>query len=122
VNSLGGFDIVATNPPGGVGNRTAEAFVAAGLKHIARGGLLALLLPTDFDSGATRRPLFHDCPLFAAKIVLTQRIVWFKRSDGKLEQPKENHAWYIWQKTPLRLRQSPRVLYGPCRPPKKAVP
>jgi hypothetical protein len=114
INSAGsGFDAIITNPPSGPGNKTAEAFITAGLHYIARGGLLALLLSTDFDSGSTRRELFQHCPRFYAKIELTKRVVWFERLDGRLEQPRENHAWYIWQRTPLRVRESPRVLYAP---------
>jgi hypothetical protein len=106
------FDAIVTNPPGGPRNTTAEAFVAAGLRHIAGGGLLALLLPADFDAAGRRRSLFADCPHFRAKIVLTRRIVWFPREDGIREAPKENHAWFIWERTLLR-GAAPRVLYGP---------
>jgi hypothetical protein len=54
---------------------------------------------SDFDSGKTRPRFFRDCPLFAAKIVLTRRIVGFSNSDPKRENQKENHA-YIWQNPP----------------------
>jgi hypothetical protein len=110
------FDAIITNPPHGL----AEAFVTAGLRHIGRGGLLALLLPADFDSAARRRPLFHECPWFAAKIVLTKRIVWFERTDGVREAPKENHAWFLWQRTALRVPAAPRLLYGPDEPGRSA--
>jgi hypothetical protein len=113
VDEAARFDAIITNPPQGPRNSLAEAFVAAGLRHIGRGGLLALLLPSDFDSAARRRPLFHGCPWFTAKIVLTRRIVWFERADGVREAPKENHAWFLWQRTPLRVPAPPRVLYGP---------
>jgi hypothetical protein len=107
------FDAIVTNPPGGPRYATAEAFIESGLRHIARGGLLALLLPTDFDSAGRRRPLFRDNPWFCAKIVLTRRIVWFERPDGRREAPKENHAWYCWQRAPLRASRAPLTLYGP---------
>jgi hypothetical protein len=107
------FDAIVTNPPFGLRAATAEQFVASGLRHIAKGGLLALLLPTDFDSASRRRPLFHDCPWFAARISLTRRIVWFERADGEREAPKENHAWFVWQRTALRARATPITLYGP---------
>jgi hypothetical protein len=107
------FDAIVTNPPGGPRNGLAERFVETGLQHIAYGGLLALLLPADFDAASRRRPLFADCPAFRAKIILTRRIVWFMRPDGKREAPKENHAWFIWEWTMLRGRTAPSVFYAP---------
>jgi len=91
------FEIIVTNPPGGPRNTTAEAFIATGLKHLTHGvSLLALLLPW-----------------FAAKIVLTRRIVWFPRTDGVRAAPKENHAWFVWQRTALKTRTPPLMLYAP---------
>jgi hypothetical protein len=111
------FDAIITNPPFGLRAATAEAFIEAGLRHIAKGGLLALLLPTDFDSAGRRRPLFHGCPWFAARISLTRRIVWFERPDGQREAPKENHCWFVWQRTALRISTAPAMLYGPTTQP-----
>jgi hypothetical protein len=79
-----------TNPPFGVQGKLAETFIAAGLRRTSPGGLLALLLPVDFDSAKTRAAFFRDCPHFIGKIVLTRRIVWFERTDGIREAPKEN--------------------------------
>jgi hypothetical protein len=112
----GPFDAIITNPPQGPRNATEEAFIAAGLRYLADAGngLLALLLPTDFDAAGRRRGLFADCPWFAAKIVLTRRIVWFARSDGVREAPKENHAWFVWERTALRARVPPLTLYAPA--------
>jgi hypothetical protein len=107
------FDAIVTNPPGGPRNTLAETFVETGLHHIADGGLLALLLPADFDCAGSRRRFFADCPLFRAKLVLTRRIVWFVRPDGKREAPKENHAWFVWERTALRVRVPPLTLYAP---------
>jgi len=108
------FEIIVTNPPGGPRNTTAEAFIATGLKHLTHGvSLLALLLPVDFDSAGGRRRLFADCPWFAAKIVLTRRLVWFPRTDGVRAAPKENHAWFVWQRTALKTRTPPLMLYAP---------
>jgi hypothetical protein len=116
------FDAIITNPPQGRRNSLAESFIAAGLHHIMYGGLLALLLPADFDSAARRRPLFAECAWFTAKIVLTRRIVWFERTDGVRAAPKENHCWFIWQRTPLRERAAPRVLYAPDKGDLNAYP
>jgi len=65
------------------------------------GRLLALLLPTDFDAAKTRRHLFGGW--------LTKRCVWFPRTDGKREAPKENTSWYVWQ----AHDGPPVLLYGP---------
>jgi hypothetical protein len=107
------FDLAASNPPFGQGGRLAVAIIEAGLRRLPIGGILALLLPCDFDSAKTRARHFRDCPHFVGKIVLTRRIVWFQRNDGVREAPKENSAWFLWQRSPLRLRRSPIILYAP---------
>jgi hypothetical protein len=109
------FDLLVTNPPFGPRGTLAVAFIEAGLKRIRqRGGMLALLLPVDFDSAKSRARYFGDCPEFTAKIVLRRRIVWFQRNDGITEAPKENHAWYIWEpRSLLRVRRPPVTLYAP---------
>jgi hypothetical protein len=89
-----------------------EGDIAAVAHDFRAGGLLALLLPADFDCAARRRALFADCPAFRAKIVLTRRITWFERADRRRAAPKENHAWFIWEWTMLR-GGPPLVLYAP---------
>ena len=66
---------------------------------------------SDFDSGKTRPRFFRECPLFAAKIVLTKRLVWFSNPDPAKERPKENHARFIWQNPPPG--SAPLVLSAP---------
>jgi hypothetical protein len=106
------FDGIVTNPPYGLRAKLAEKFIQTGLRHIADGGFLALLLSIDFDS-ATRRPrFFADCPAFTGKIVLTERVVWYANPDPRRENPKENTAWFIWSSpAPLRVRQ-PVIMYS----------
>jgi hypothetical protein len=97
------IDCAVTNPPFGKGGKLAEAFIKSRLRwlrSIGSGGLLALLLPVDFDSAITRHALFGRCPQFRGKIILLRRIVWFARTDGKREAPKEWHAWFIWTHGP----------------------
>jgi hypothetical protein len=109
------IDLICTNPPFGQGGRLATAFIEAGLTRIKQhGGILALLLPCDFDSAKTRSRYFGDCPHFVGKIVLRERIVWFQRDDGVREAPKENSAWFIWQRNLLRVRRPPIILYAPA--------
>jgi hypothetical protein len=112
---LARFDLIATNPPYGKQAALATAFVEVGLAHIRdnRAGAMALLMLCDFDSGKTRARYFADCPHFVGKIVLTERIVFFKRSDGEREGPKENHAWFLWARSLLRVRRPPVILYAP---------
>jgi hypothetical protein len=76
------FDAIITNPPGGARNALAETFVRIGLHHIGSGGLLASLLPLDFDSAGRRRELFADCPHFRAKLVLTLALCGFRAWMG----------------------------------------
>lgn len=105
---------IITNPPFGERGRLAVEFIKKGLHHIRakRCKMLALLLPADFDSAGGRREFFGSCPEFSAKLVLTRRIIWFRRQDGVTEAPKENHAWFIWHHTesaimPVLLYSSP---------------
>jgi hypothetical protein len=108
------FDLGVTNPPFGQGGKLATAFIEAGLRRLPVGATLVLLLPCDFDSAKTRARYFGDCPHFVGKIVLTKRIVWFQRSDGIREAPKENSAWFLWARSPLRIRRSQIILYAPA--------
>jgi hypothetical protein len=107
-------DATITNPPFGASGRKAVAFIETGLTRIRRHrGILALLLPRDFDSAKTRTRYFADCPEFVATIVLLRRVAWFQRSDGIREAPKENSAWFLWERGALRVRRPPITLYAP---------
>ena len=113
---LSAWDGIVTNPPWGERNRLAEAFIRRGLDHINdRGGFLALLLPTDFDSAVSRLPLFCDHQ-FTARISLTARPIWFKRTDGVREAPKENVAWFVWSRPILRHPGPPLAFHAIARP------
>jgi len=83
-------DAIITNPP----YAQAQEFIehALRLTEPAR-GLLAMLLRTDYDHASTRKHLFGSCPVFAKKLVLTKRIIWF---EGPNASPSFNHAWFIW--------------------------
>ena len=109
-NGFNGTIRIISNPAFGRQGKIAERFIEAGLRLIGGGGFLALLLAADFDSGKTRARFFRDCPLFAGKIVLTRRIVWFANPDPKRERPKENHCWFLWA-SPFKI--SKRWLYRP---------
>lgn len=91
--AYGNYDAIITNPP----YKKAQEFIehALWMMEIQK-GCVAMLLRHDFDSARSRRHLFADCPQWARKIVLTRRIVWFERKDGKKAAPSYNHAWYLW--------------------------
>jgi hypothetical protein len=114
---LSSWDGIVTNPAWGDRNRLAEDFIRRGLDRLNKnGGFLALLLPTDFDSAVSRLPLFCDLR-FTARISLTARPIWFKRTDGKREAPKENVAWFVWSRPILRHCGPPLVFHAIARPP-----
>lgn len=84
------FTAIATNPP----YNKATEFVEHALELMKPvGGVVAMLLRTDFDHAKTRRHLFAEHPAFAKKIILTKRIVWFERPGAA---PSFNHAWFVF--------------------------
>jgi hypothetical protein len=113
---LHSFDGIVTNPAWGKGNKLAEKFIAAGLARITKyGGFFALLLPADFDSAVTRLHLFND-PRFLCRISLTTRPIWFFRTDGEREAPKENCCWYLWHRPVLRHPGPSLTFHAVSRP------
>ena len=86
-------DAIVTNPPFGPRGKLAGMFARKAIvaKDIR---VVALLLRVDFDSAKTRVDLFRDCPTFAGKLIMLDRIAWFPGPSG----PSDNHAWYIWNR------------------------
>lgn len=99
---------IITNPP----YELATEFCEHALRLMEPcGGLVAMLLRTDFDHAKSRTHLFRDCPAFAKKLVLMKRITWFVEADGKPKaSPSFNHAWYIWD---WGHNGAPTIGYGP---------
>jgi hypothetical protein len=95
-------DAIVTNPP----YAQATEFIEHALALTASGGVVAMLLRTDFDHARSRRHLFSH-PAFSKKLVLTKRIKWFEDSRG---QPSFNHAWFVWDH---RHKGPPTLAYGP---------
>src|SRR5262249_38100806 len=88
---VGAFDgsAIITNPP----YTKAQQFIEHALALMRPGGgLVAMLLRTDYDHAASRAHLFAH-PAFAKKIVLMKRIRWLEDSTGN---PSFNHAWFVW--------------------------
>jgi len=97
---------IITNPP----YEDAVQFIGRALDRTEHlGGLVAMLLRTDFDHAKTRWCFFGGHPAFAKKLVLTKRIKWFEDSKG---QPSFNHAWFIWD---WRHKGPPTLAYGPVQ-------
>lgn len=87
---LKSVNAIITNPPYGL----AQAFIEHAIKLMKpNNGLVAMLLRTDYDHAKTRQHLFSGCSIFAKKLVLTKRIVWFERPGAA---PSFNHAWFMW--------------------------
>jgi len=103
-----GAGAIITNPP----YELATEFCEHALKLMEPvGGLVAMLLRTDFDHAKSRAHLFRDCPAFAKKLVLTKRIVWFEPEPGaKGKSPSFNHSWWIWD---WQHKGPPTIAYGP---------
>ena len=101
-------DAIITNPPYDL----ATEFCEHALKLMEPvGGMVAMLLRTDFDHAKSRAHLFRDCPAFAKKGVLTKRIAWFVEANGKPKaSPSFNHAFYIWD---WKHDGPPTIAYGP---------
>ena len=72
-------DGIITNPPYELGTEFCEHALKL-MEPV--GGMVAMLMRTDFDHAKTRSHLFRDCPAFAKKVVLTKRIVWFEPEPG----------------------------------------
>jgi hypothetical protein len=103
------YDAIVTNPPFGRDQgRTAMKFIERALECTKpHQGAVAMLLKVDFDSGKTRSHLFAECPTFAGKLVLTERIVWF---EPAIAQPSDNHSWFCWS---WRHVGKPTISYAP---------
>ena len=99
---------IVTNPP----YERAQEFCEHALRLMEPvGGMVAMLLRTDFDHAKGRVHLFRDCPAYAKKLVLMKRIWWFVEADGKPKaSPSFNHAWYIWD---WKHEGAPTLAYGP---------
>jgi hypothetical protein len=103
-----GYDAIITNPPYELATEFCERALALTERD---GGMVAMLLRTDFDHAKTRSYLFRDCPAFAKKLVLMKRIAWFVEANGKPKaSPSFNHAWYIWD---WKHEGPPTIGYGP---------
>lgn len=89
---------IITNPPYALAQKFIE-------RAVSFTPLVAMLLRTDYDHAKTRQHLFGHCPMFAKKLVLTKRIVWF---ESEKAAPSFNHAWYIWN---IQHTGSPVLVY-----------
>ncbi|CCE04772.1 hypothetical protein BRAS3843_1130003 [Bradyrhizobium sp. STM 3843] len=108
-----GVAAIITNPPYHAIKNVSQAqrFIEHALALMEPvDGLVAMLLKAEFDTATGRGHLFGRCPMFAKKITLTERIVWFPETGGR---PSENHAWFVWD---FRHRGLPDPIYVYERP------
>jgi hypothetical protein len=96
------INAIVTNPPYGPNGRLAVRFIERARTLVP---FVAMLLKVDFDSGRTRVHLFRDCPAFACKLTLLDRIEWFAGDYGS----STNHSWFIWDRT---HSGSPTIAYA----------
>lgn len=86
-----------TNPPYGVQHRLAVAFLHHAMAYAeATGGLVAFLLPFEFDAAASRDALAGGHKAFAAKITIGARLRWRNIDQSGGVPPRFHHAWYVW--------------------------
>jgi len=90
---------IITNPP----YNLSDEFVRRAIWHMKpRDGLIAMLLRNEWDSAASRTPLFER---LYAKLVLTKRPRW---SDDNTASPRHNFAWFIWD---FSQNTYPRIMW-----------
>lgn len=99
------FDHIITNPPYGIRNNLIAKIIEKLLANRPIFGVIALLLPADFDCGSTRMPLFKGCPYYRGQIKLTDRIIWIPGTDNG---GKTNFIWHIWGPTNFDWRPQER--------------
>ena len=106
--SGGGPLCIITNPPYGHHGRVTEKFLAHAWSLVEdNAGLVAFLLPFDFDAGKTRISRVARHLAFAMKLTLTQRIRWVNLPQSK-NDPMGHHAWFVWDFN-LRRRNQMRA-------------
>lgn len=99
------FDHVVSNPPYGPRNSLIVPIVERLLEIRPHHGVVALLLPAEFDSRRTATGIFRDCPYFRGKVKILGRIIWIEGTD---QGGMENHAWFVWG----RPGPAPTIDYG----------
>lgn len=85
---------IITNPPYGVRNKLAEAFLIKALS-MRLDGVVAMLLPFEFDAASSRKSLVGENPMFALKLTLAKRIRWLN-VEQKEAGPMSHHSWFVY--------------------------
>jgi hypothetical protein len=100
---------IITNPPYGFQSRMTIAFLNRAFSLMdSRHGCVAMLLPFEFDSRASRTPLVGAHPWFVGKVTVNARIRWVNLRQSA-NAPMGAHAWYVWH-TNRRMREQARTL------------
>lgn len=103
-----GYAQIVTNPPYG---RVAEPFVRRALNVVREEkGIVAMLLPFDWDAAGERSDLFDSQGPFLMKIAINKRVKWIEGSEGS---GMHNYAWYVWDWS--SCGETPIIEYMPKR-------
>jgi hypothetical protein len=87
---LGRAQAIVTNPP----NKLSYEFAEHALRLMAPvGGLVALLVPLQWDAAPGRKHLVENHRAYALKLLLTFRSWW---TDERRAQPREHWQWLVW--------------------------
>jgi hypothetical protein len=108
-----GIAAIITNPPYALAREFIERALSFDSVRV-----VAMLLRTDFDHGATRAAPICPLPDVCQEGGSDQRIRWFEDSNGS---PSFNHCWMIWD----RLHRGPPTLAyasGSAKMPTRACP
>jgi hypothetical protein len=85
------YDIISNPPYGDRRSSLSLVFIERSLEVVRPWkGRVAMLLPSDFDNGYTRRHVFEH-PAFDATVVLQNRVRIFDERSGTT-----NHNWFVW--------------------------
>jgi len=90
------FDHIVTNPPYGKMNMMIKPVIEKLLwirSLKAPKGVLAMLLPADYDNGSTRTGVIGENPYYRGQIKVCDRIIWI---EGTNQGGTANFNWYIW--------------------------
>jgi predicted RNA methylase len=87
---------IITNPPYGFQNRLALTFLHHAMDLVERRqGLVAMLLPFEFDASRSRHELVGGHFAFVAKITVGERIRWLNLPQSR-NPPMGHHSWFVW--------------------------
>jgi len=100
------FDHIISNPPYGKLNVLIGPVIERLLPMRPVNGVIALLLPSDYDMGSTRKSLFYECPSYRGQIKIMDRLIWI---PGTKNGGTTNYIWHVWGPTGFNWSKRPRL-------------